>query len=548
MSGIEKPADSDPDFNTQLHVDDPYRTEMHAEPTPSSLVVPAPKHPTTIGRYSIVSVLGKGAFGVVYKAHDSELNRDVAIKVPLRRQASDAEIDEYLTEARTVASLDHRHIVPVYDVGKTPDGLCFVVSKFIPGGSLANEMRDSTRTPLEAAAFIAELADALHYAHRRGLVHRDIKPDNVLLDETKRGMIADFGLALHDKDIGHGPAFAGTPRYMSPEQASNRSDLVDARSDIFSLGLILHEMLLGISPFRAKTIDELIREIAHGHVRSLRLSNETIPPELDRICLKALAKEPANRYPTARDFAHDLRRFQAAKSSLAPKLALTGVAVLLLGFATWHFPKRDVGPPPTASASVPPVPQPHTPATTAAPAPTVRHIDLEIHLQRFGESGRFRVLKQTDLPLVDGDKIQIHFASKSPLYGYLYWVDAEGQLSRLWPSDVAAQQKTTRFSSPPEASASDVQQWHLIGGKKGTELVLALGSEEPLTAEQLAAMEKVRFRPDELTSGSGQPLALRGLSGMASSEKGLNDIGYRDLTQLLGDEFESYDCLVLSHR
>jgi len=190
-----------------------------SQPVPGSVPTALPvDQPQNIGRYRIERVLGEGGFGIVYLAVDDELHRQVAIKVPHRKRIArleDAEV--YLNEARTVASLDHPHIVPVFDVGRTEDGLCFVVSKFIEGSDLANKLKEARFSFGEASVQVAVIAEALHHAHCRKLVHRDIKPANILIDTTKKPYLADFGLALKE---GHenGAGFAGTPAYMSPEQ------------------------------------------------------------------------------------------------------------------------------------------------------------------------------------------------------------------------------------------------------------------------------------------------------------------------------------------
>jgi eukaryotic-like serine/threonine-protein kinase len=198
-------------------MNDPERTGAYQ---PATVDEVAAALPTQIGRYRIERVLGKGGFGIVYLAHDEQLKRAVTIKVAHARliaQASDAEA--YLTEARTVANLDHPHIVPVFDVGSTEQFPCFVVSKYIDGTDLFTRLKQS-RLPLnEAVELVATVAEALHHAHKQGLVHRDIKPGNILLDKSGKPFVADFGLALREQDVGKGPRYAGTLTYMSPEQA-----------------------------------------------------------------------------------------------------------------------------------------------------------------------------------------------------------------------------------------------------------------------------------------------------------------------------------------
>jgi len=178
-------------------------------------------HPPKIGRYTIFRRLGKGGFGEVFQAFDDDLDRSVAIKVPRPERVSRPEdIEAYLNEARIVASLDHPHIVPVYDVGRTEDGLCFVVSKLIEGSDLATKIKESRPAFHESAGFVATVAEALDFAHTRGLVHRDVKPANILIDASGRAFVTDFGLALREEDFGKRGRLAGTPFRPYPRSGS----------------------------------------------------------------------------------------------------------------------------------------------------------------------------------------------------------------------------------------------------------------------------------------------------------------------------------------
>src|ERR1700730_12846547 len=232
-------------------MNDPYPTGPYQPP--STVDKAATDHPERIGRYQVEKVLGQGGFGIVYLAHDPQLQRLVAIKVPHRKLVARPEDAEaYLIEARTVARLDHPNIVPVYDVGSTEDCPCFVVSKFIEGSTLAQRIKANRPSVAEAAELVATVAETLHYAHRMGLVHRDVKPGNILLDTSGKPYVADFGLALKEENVGHGPKYAGTPAYMSPEQARGEGHRVDGRSDVFSLGVVLYELLAGRRPYPAQ--------------------------------------------------------------------------------------------------------------------------------------------------------------------------------------------------------------------------------------------------------------------------------------------------------
>jgi serine/threonine protein kinase len=253
---------------------------MTAPKPEGQLIAPAAEAvgPAHIGRYRVERLLGQGSFGRVYLAHDDHLNRPVAVKVPHSRLVARPEdADAYLTEARTVAHLDHPHIVPVFDVGSTEECPFFFVSKYVEGRTLAQKIKEDRPAAHQAAALVATVAEALQYAHRQGLVHRDIKPGNILLDTTSQPHVADFGLALREENLGQGPTFAGTPAYMSPEQARSEGHRVDGRSDIFSLGVVFYELLAGRPPFGAQSQAELLEQITTYEPRPLRQIDEHIP-------------------------------------------------------------------------------------------------------------------------------------------------------------------------------------------------------------------------------------------------------------------------------
>jgi len=261
-------------------------------------------------------MLGVGGFGTVWLAWDERLERQVAVKLPHpHRIATPRDVERFLKEARTVAQLDHPGIVPIFDSGRTDEGSAFAVAKFIDGIHWATGCVESSFQANEAAVLIAALADALHYAHERGIVHRDVKPSNIVLDASGTPLLMDFGIAKHnsavDATVTIDGRIIGTPAYMSPEQARGETQKTDRRSDIYSLGVVLYELLTDHRPFNA-SYELLLQQIMNDEPQSPRSvvgGKKKIPQDLETICLKAMRKESEQRYSSAGEMADDLRRY-----------------------------------------------------------------------------------------------------------------------------------------------------------------------------------------------------------------------------------------------
>jgi serine/threonine protein kinase len=273
----------------------------------------------TLGPYKVLERIGEGGMGVVYRASQEALGRYVAVKV-LRAQLSRDKgfVDRFRREALAVAKLNHPNILHVYDAGVV-DGIYFIAMDYADGGSLKDQLEKGPLEPGLAVSIATQLADALDHAHRQGLIHRDVKPSNVLLKRGMRPMLADFGIVkvLYEATRGTSTGSSlGTPEYMAPEYALRQP--TDARTDIYALGIVLYEMLSGQVPFRAEMpVVTLYRHVSE-RPKPLRQTSALVPAWLEAVVQKALAKRPEERYQRARDMAEDL---QQRRAPVLPKKA-----------------------------------------------------------------------------------------------------------------------------------------------------------------------------------------------------------------------------------
>jgi tetratricopeptide (TPR) repeat protein/tRNA A-37 threonylcarbamoyl transferase component Bud32 len=285
-----------------------------------SPVRPKPPSRMLAGRYRLDELIAEGGFAQVYRAYDRDLQRTVAIKLPKPSRLESTE--DFQAEARRVARLKHPGIVPVHDVGLDGDH-CFIVSEYVEGGSLADRLVHTRPAKEQVVRWIADIADALEYAHLNGVVHRDIKPANILIDHHGRALLADFGIAQSASKTGKFAPSLGTLRYISPEQLEGRPS--DHRSDIYSLAVVLHEALTGRPPYSSNEPNVLRKEIAGG----VSPSSKEVPPGIFQVCRKALSKSLHQRHASAAQFGAELRR--CIRSSQRPKWLALGIGILLVG-------------------------------------------------------------------------------------------------------------------------------------------------------------------------------------------------------------------------
>jgi hypothetical protein len=282
--------------------------------TPSPGIVASPGSISVPG-YQVLGELGRGGMGIVYKALQVRANRVVALKVLLHAEyAGRDEFRRFRTEAEALGRLQHPHIVQIYEVGEH-NGLPYFSLEFCAGGSLADKLDGTPWLLDKAAALVEVLARAVHAAHEAQLIHRDLKPQNVLLTEDGTPKVTDFGLVkkLDESALTQSGAIIGTPAYMAPEQASGRSGKVGPTTDVHALGAILYELLTGRPPFTAADLMEIVAQVVSEEAVPVRRLRPEAPRDLETICMKCLAKEQANRYPTAEALANDLRCYLAGE-------------------------------------------------------------------------------------------------------------------------------------------------------------------------------------------------------------------------------------------
>jgi serine/threonine-protein kinase len=325
---------------------------------------------TQLGHYDIVSELGRGGMGVVYKGYETSLNRYVAIKVLAESLAHDASVKErFLREARSMAALNDPHIIQIYFIGDD-EGQTYFVMEFVDGESLGSVLKREVKLkPEQAAKIVCQTAQGLSTAHDKGVIHRDIKPGNLMLSSRGMVKIADFGIALTTQDFSKKLTstgeFVGTPGYLSPEVCLGKP--VDQRSDIFSLGIVLFECLAGRMPFTDESPLGLMLEVVKAEIPDVCTLNSEVDTELSRILQKMIAKDPAERYQSCHELVADLQRHPlvAKGGPVTLQTKMTAAAATMVGQKTPVSGQR-----PLPSTTPTPRPMPAVGATTPAPSAT----------------------------------------------------------------------------------------------------------------------------------------------------------------------------------
>ena len=349
---------------TNLAFSDSMTSELSSQMS-SEVRQESAERPQRIGKYRIVSHVATGGFGAVYKGYDSLLDRYVAIKIPKKENLTGKRADEFIAEARTMAKLEHPNIVPILEAGRDDSQNVFLVMKWIDGCTLSGYARNKDLSVDETCKLMAKVCEAIHTAHKAGFVHRDLKPSNILVDSSAEPYVCDFGLAIHDSTQSLvRNQVAGTVSYMSPEQIEGRAHHLDGRTDIWSIGVILYELISQKKPFVAESKEALFEAILERPLKPLEQQIDGLPETLVQVVSKCLIKDVDHRIPSAKLVASELQSLKpstpesevagshsvkfhpgatAKSSSLGVKLFVIGILAFMavaVGTALLYFKNR----------------------------------------------------------------------------------------------------------------------------------------------------------------------------------------------------------------
>jgi len=495
------------------------------------------------GEYELLAEIARGGQGVVYRARHRSLNRVVALKMLiLGPWATEAHLKRFKTEAEAAANLDHPQIVPIYEIGQV-EGQHYFTMKLVEGPSLKQLVSSGPLAPRRAAELLAGAARAIHHAHERGILHRDLKPGNILLDEQGQPQVTDFGLAKLVEDestVTNTMDVLGTPSYLSPEQATGQAKSLTKACDIYGLGAVFYELLTGNPPFAGGTTMETIRQVVEKEPRRPSLWNPKLDRELETICLKCLQKEPHKRYESAKALAEDLERWLRHEPILArpsgvftrarklvrrhpvaaasiPMATALGAALVLM---VWQELSRKESPPGTHRESLAVVIR----AADTKSASLSKEFSKELNHLLSGLSGlavvpRSAVLK-SESSAAPAEKVGKALRVKAVLLGQVQQLDEDFRLNlELTESGTGARLwNRTMTNSPTDWASVQAQIARAVVMKLGIDLNAGdrVALQRPLLTKTGAWFPYLRYRGHECSPGissghHGGPGIRRGL-------------------------------------
>ncbi len=492
---------SDSEVRTVSRVTSEDSTNPGPADTAPSGVTPNPAGPLpVVPGYDISEILGRGGMGVIYRATQQSLNRPVALKMILGDAVTPVERARFVLEARSAARLQHAHVVQVFEVGEA-DGRPFISMEFCPGGTLAERARRAPLSHRDAAALVEKIARGVGAAHAGGLVHRDLKPHNVLFAADGEPKVSDFGLArdlASDDVLTATGAVLGTPAYMAPEQAEGNRAAAGPPTDVYALGVILYELLTGRVPFIGPPLS-VLRRLGHEEPPPPSSLTPGLDPGLDAVVRRAMATRSENRYRDANELAAALREWLAGRTTAAAprdvvttqmaatppdrRRARAGAAVIVLASAialgaVAYFTSPD------SAGTVPP--EPTTP-NPVAPAPAVRPLTGELIVRVWSAEGKrgLRVDESGALPVRNGEQIHLEARLDEAAYIYVLWISSDGQVQPLYPW-----KPPSPLDRPPALPARSgvhsperVDRGWEVDGPSGLETAVLLARREPLPSD-----------------------------------------------------------------
>jgi predicted Ser/Thr protein kinase len=446
-----------------------------------------PERPGAIGRYLVVDQLDEGLQGQVFRVIHPKLGKDMVLKLG-RQPVGDDERTSLVAEGRLLADLDHINLVKIYDLDFHNDRP-FLVMEYVHGRNLEDYARDEPVTPRRAAELVAKLAGALAMVHRKGVIHRDIKPRNILIDESDRPRLIDFGLArLRNAWSDPSPTnWGGTLAYMAPEQARREHDRIGPRSDLFGLGAVLYFLLTGRPPFVGEKQDEVWDRAKRCDFEGSALQIAKVPHRLERICLKALAVDPADRYATAEEFGQALDGFLDR-----PRRVAIAAGILLVLAIVYGILIRPPAPPNSAVHQHPN----HADLQSAAGMEPLRG-GITLWVNEPGNNSHRRGLRLHQMgavPIRPGDEVRVEAHVNRPAYLYLFWIGSDGKAAPLYPwkdRDWTRRPDHEAMVEAIELPEVITDTWELPPSAPGLETLVLLAREDsPLPRYADATLER----------------------------------------------------------